>query len=348
MNFSRLLLIPAIIWGSLSFSKAQTTVEVDFDASKPTVKVEKIVPLETSESCFIDRTFRIKIVDEYIFAQDMSHILIFDRNGKYLSKVKQVGHGPQEYIGIVDFCYHNGELYILPIGGNKIPVYSLQGQFKRSLLLKIPAESFLITDRLRLFKSAASKQGSLIIAGKNGKKILQQIAPVIPQSTFSISALQPLTQTGSQIYYLPDMRSEIYQISPDGTDIQTTCLDFGSHTMTEDYVKRLEQRGFLEKLKKDEVACFLNFHPTREWWGVAFAMGDDSYRWYYRPSDGKQHLEKIAEGSTSKLLACSTADCFVEAADALSFLENLRYASLRDQVSVTETDNPVLIFYSIR
>ena len=62
----------------------------------------RLVPLETTPECLIGSIDRMQVYEERIFIQDgMSNALLtFDLNGKFLSKIGAVGHGPGEYVQI--------------------------------------------------------------------------------------------------------------------------------------------------------------------------------------------------------------------------------------------------------
>ncbi len=348
MKTLRLLIISlSCICLNLFSVAGQNKITVDFDAPKPTLKVTKVVPLETHKETFVDQFFKVQATDRCIFVQDRFQILIFDSNGKYLSKVRNLGHGPREYVAIKDFCYHNNSLCVLPLEGQKVQLYSLAGDYLRSMSLKISADALWITDRFKAFKSTADPKGTLVVALPSGNKSIRAVKPALATTTFSIEPPRPFTQAGEQVYYLLDFIPAIYTVGTRPEDVRKTEFDFGTHTITPDYVAKLEQREMFERLKKDKMACFLNFHPTRDWWGLAFAMGEDRYCWYYHPQSGKQYISRRDNGSTSKLIVCSVDNQFVEAVEAVEFLENPRYAPYREGLQVDENDNAVLIFYTV-
>lgn len=326
----------------------QNKIKVDLEAPQPTLKVERIIQLETNNESLFDVFFRVKVTDRNIFVQDVRQILVFDLNGKYLSKVKRVGHGPQEYVRINNFCYFDGKLYVLASGMNRIQVYSPTGKHLRSISLPLgDAQALLIADDYKAFKYSNDPRGSLIVADAAGKKSVHMVPQVRATSTFSIEVPQPFTRAGGKAFYFPDFLSVVYMLGKTKEEIHKTEFDFGSHTITPEYVAKLEQRSLFDQLKKDKVVCFLNFHPTSQWYGLVFSMGGQVYRWFYNLQSGKQYMSEVKDGLTSKLIVSSTDDCFVEAVDALDFLENPRFAEYRKGRTVEEGDNAVLIFYTV-
>jgi hypothetical protein len=65
-------------------------------------------------------------------------ILRFDRNGKFINKIGSLGRGPGEYTSSMHFSVDDktGRVYNISSRNNYIQVYSKNGQFIRSFLLK--------------------------------------------------------------------------------------------------------------------------------------------------------------------------------------------------------------------
>ena len=64
-----------------------------------------IIPLETTEESIIGEINKLEIVHDtlYILDEDQNMIFLFDKTGKYITRIDDVGRGPQEYLGIADF-----------------------------------------------------------------------------------------------------------------------------------------------------------------------------------------------------------------------------------------------------
>jgi hypothetical protein len=62
-------------------------------------------------------------------------IFICDRNGKALRKINRMGQGAEEYLFIngITLDEDNREIFVNEIGREKILVYDLYGEFKRSI-----------------------------------------------------------------------------------------------------------------------------------------------------------------------------------------------------------------------
>lgn len=91
----------------------------------------EIIPLETTDEALLQNYWKVIEHNDKIFILDRSSgLYVFDNNGKYLSKIGNLGNGPGEYIYIADFQINpfTENIEILePLG--KVKVYSIDGEY---------------------------------------------------------------------------------------------------------------------------------------------------------------------------------------------------------------------------
>ena len=92
------------------------------DTSKCSITV-----LETTENNLIGHVDKLSVVKDrmYVLDCDNSIILIYDINGKYLSKIASRGRARNEYTEIADFYVSENRLYLLDNMGMKLLIYDL-------------------------------------------------------------------------------------------------------------------------------------------------------------------------------------------------------------------------------
>lgn len=105
------------------------------DKSNDFIDHIRFVKLETSSLSILGRIDKIEILDDTLIILDQrSNILLtFDKNGKFVAKIGQVGKCANCYLSIRDFTVNNenGSIYILDTEQNKILTFSLTGSLKR-------------------------------------------------------------------------------------------------------------------------------------------------------------------------------------------------------------------------
>jgi hypothetical protein len=98
----------------------------------------------------------------YINDSDLHRLLVFNDEGKFISKLEKRGQGPQEYYELRDFqVAPNGDIHIL--SARKIHVYDSSGTHKKDINLKLPNEY-----HINPVDFAFTKKGYYLFSGSMG------------------------------------------------------------------------------------------------------------------------------------------------------------------------------------
>lgn len=101
-----------------------------------------VIALETSTVSLIGDINRISIFNEHIYILDRAtnSVFIFDKTGKYISKIHEIGIDEGKYIGIMDFAIDEPGKRILVHSHKpyKLIYYTLDGKF----LSEVPLDGF--------------------------------------------------------------------------------------------------------------------------------------------------------------------------------------------------------------
>jgi hypothetical protein len=101
------------------------------------------ITLETNEKCLLHRMAEYFFTDDFIFVDNSTHILQFDRNGKFIKQIGTPGRGPGE-IGLVrqlSVLDKKKQLLVQTNWAHKLYYFSYDGDFLKT----VPVE-----DRLKL------------------------------------------------------------------------------------------------------------------------------------------------------------------------------------------------------
>lgn len=102
-------------------------------------KSVKPIMLETNENCLIRSLDAIQVTDDYIFILDRSYkrLYCFDKDGKFIRRIGNLGSGPGEFSSISDFTIDNNRtIYTLDRASSKIHLYAFTGEYISSISLK--------------------------------------------------------------------------------------------------------------------------------------------------------------------------------------------------------------------
>lgn len=124
-----------------NFVQIGQTIHVSLNQPKQDISLDDLfceyeyIALETNDSVLIkdmDFVYRITTTNQAIYVGNDNEILIFDRKGQFVRKIKRQGEGPEEYRSILNFTVHpNGYISLLEgiNGENRIITYDSNGTF---------------------------------------------------------------------------------------------------------------------------------------------------------------------------------------------------------------------------
>jgi hypothetical protein len=119
------------------------------------------IPLETKPECMLSNARNIAMTESFIFVSDGEKLIEFDKTGKYISQIGRPGRGPEEYLGLYDFCVDEstGRVYLLDEMALK--VYDFGGRFIESDKLPFLSMLFTFNNNNSLIYYPASSPASL-------------------------------------------------------------------------------------------------------------------------------------------------------------------------------------------
>jgi hypothetical protein len=95
----------------------------------------KYIPLETNKECMISASARYHFTEDFIFVQEMDHVLKFSLNGKFLKKIGNPGRGPGEIIRITSMSVlpEKRLIALYELGRRKMSYYSFDGMLIKTI-----------------------------------------------------------------------------------------------------------------------------------------------------------------------------------------------------------------------
>jgi hypothetical protein len=155
-------------------------------AIKPDMVDMEFVPLETGKDVLVeyDKAYIHYVSEKYmiVIVYGRWEMFVFDRSGKIVTLISRKGRGPGEYTGMIDVVFdeRNEELFVFDnIGTGRIVVYSLTGEYRRTLkysadleltqAYEFDEETMLVYDTKGLYKNNYSVKPYMFMSKKDGK-----------------------------------------------------------------------------------------------------------------------------------------------------------------------------------
>jgi len=103
------------------------------------------IPLETNDSCLLNRIAKVRIVNDNVFISDGTNLFQFALTGKFIRQIGRVGRGPGEHGRQISFAVDDVRREIYIFSTNIMNVYDLEsGMYKRRFLISQDISDFYI------------------------------------------------------------------------------------------------------------------------------------------------------------------------------------------------------------
>ena len=203
-------------------------VIIDMDkVKKDTLKINylKYIPLETTDECLIGGINKTIIKNSRIYVGDFSianALFVFDLNGRFLFKIARMGHGPGEYIRIVDFDIQtNGDIYLYDTFGKKFLVFESNGEYLNTIQMEYGNRHFcLIDNKLYLSKPYGYGDGFASLASydmnNNKTEILFDKKYLYDNKISDFREFDFCYSPDTVIYFAPKLSKIIFSIDRKG------------------------------------------------------------------------------------------------------------------------------------
>jgi len=113
------------------------------------------IRLETNEKCILHAKAEYFFTSEFIFVDNSSHILKFDRNGKFIAQIGKQGRGPGEIglIRMLSVLEEEEQLVVQTNWARKLYYFSFDGSFLKSVpvndvhrIVALPHDRLIVFD----------------------------------------------------------------------------------------------------------------------------------------------------------------------------------------------------------
>lgn len=208
----------------------------------------ELVALENNRNCMISTGAKLSVTDSayYILNTDWKQqFLLFDKSGKYKSRIGCKGHGRGEYDQVSDFYVsENGVASVLTY--NKIQCYNQSGKFDRTIDLNENNGCDYISyiESSPILASHYRNKDHLLNIIDTENNITEKILPVDTTNhvTFSpVIGIRPLQVVNKTICYLDYLSSTFYIIDKEKSDTISRIVLKSPKMLTEKLSKETDE-----------------------------------------------------------------------------------------------------------
>lgn len=186
-----------------------------------------LIQLETTPDCILGSVDKVEVCGDTLIILDkkVGQVVMFDRKGKYLSKIKKLGKGPGEYEDLKDL-YIDSQHRIHLLSWSVVLTYQTDGTFLGQTKIPISGSHMMyLSDSLVVIK----KIWSNYIEGVTGEEETRIAVTTANFSDFTyglpfdlrnhdsgpITFAQVLTKSGESVFYTEPCNDTIFRITKD-------------------------------------------------------------------------------------------------------------------------------------
>lgn len=229
----------------------------------------KIIALETTDSSLFSRISRMILFKEKIFILDkeMNTVYIFMNSGKFLTKIRDIGKGPNEYLSLTDFTIDkkNEQIILYTDRPYKLLTYNFEGKFIKDEKLKT-LYSYISYDNEKLLLLNNSLKREYLLVSKSLSKTSNFLAINSKDKLFENYGLfTPSITKDKKIHLTLPYSNTIYEYR--NQKIQPKYhIDFGSRSLPDDiFNTKTPSEIFRYSLKNNYGFAISNFRESKDY-----------------------------------------------------------------------------------
>lgn len=163
------------------------------------------VMLETNENALLGNVEKMKVDSSVIAVQDKGRILLFQHDGKFITKIDKEGRGAGEYLSVEDFCVKDSFVYVLSRAQRCILVYDWNADFVDKIDLDDWYQHFEVIDDGLMFLSSEKsngKQYDFVVFNYVKSEYMDMFSPFENNEGITFANFTPFSGTFNGGYYV--------------------------------------------------------------------------------------------------------------------------------------------------
>ncbi len=135
------------------------------------LEITELIPLETNKKCLINRIDKVVVFGSKIFVFDKNsqRILLFNRDGTFISQIGMPGKGPGEYLEISDFEIDRVRNLVYVLDFQRVHTFSINGEFQRTTKTEFMAQNISVLNNNEVVFNGAGRDDRIFITDSTFK-----------------------------------------------------------------------------------------------------------------------------------------------------------------------------------
>jgi hypothetical protein len=323
------------------------------------------LPIETNSECLISELTKVYFAnnDVIVFDSNKSNIFIFNRDGKYKTKVGIKGGGPNEYEYFNDIYFDKKTslIYAFERYLNKMYIYDLSGKLVKQIHSKFAFNSFCKSKNgywiYSCFKKENPEGYNLMHIDESMQKMTSGF---FSQNSNFINAVKATTfysDNSDNHFFVYPTSDIIYQLEDD-KPVPYIQFDFKDKRMPYERISEMSSMQEYDKCLKGRnyMGGFENFHFVRDKMLFNFRIkGSNVRNLNFLARLNLTSMKLIKYKGIKNTMPLISSNIVSSTNDALIFLVNPAFLTNKEIIylkengckSVNSDSNPVLLFYYI-
>lgn len=277
------------------------TKEKAISSHKANLNPDKVIQLETTGESLIGGLMTVGYdIDFFIYSREHTQeVLRFDKEGKFLNRIGQVGSGPDEYAELLDLSVDPVTNTINMLTANGLFKYNYHGDFVNKNKLPYPAFSCYYDPAGNFwFYSGNSKT-------VNPHKLMKHDPTMNPSDQYLEADMDVLPWGENNLHkgeecitFHESFDSKVYQIT-DGKLKNTFTLDFGELELDKKQIPN-DPFSFIAYIRENNYAVVRNYLENKDYAYFYIAenraqQSPSTYHWFINKRSSQEIIIKQDE-----------------------------------------------------
>lgn len=241
------------------------------------------IPLDSENgNCLLGEISKLEITDSAIFILDNPNdkLYKFNRSGKFLHSIGNIGQGPGEYVSIFDFVIdpYENKIVVLDRTSRKILFYNLDGDLINEVPISIMASKIAVTENMYALYTAGrdyyTKNGDLgynLFFYDRDWNLKEKLFPYRPEldDLLHDKVFDYCVEDSSLLYHY-SINDTIYRYKSNQKN-DKTIIDFNKHTLP---INKINKKNFIDYMNMSKYAKIVSVNHNSDYWLINYSLNN--------------------------------------------------------------------------